>query len=110
MDPFAKTPFAKTPFQKTPSPIPATANAQAILQYHRTEHYYIGVPQTGVKFFAFPFVHVYLHLLAFARVCLHFGTHFRKPEICVCLRLRAFVCVRLRLKTPPFIAPPFAAP
>ena len=56
------------------------------------------------KFFDFTFV------CAFARACLRFGSHFREPEICVCLHLRAFVCVRLHLQTPPFITPPLRHP
>ena len=43
------------------------------------------------------------------RIYLRFGSLFGEPEVCVCLRLRVFVCLRLRLQTPPSITPPFAA-
>ena len=49
------------------------------------------------------FARVGLRLLAFARVYLHFGSLLREPEICVCLRLRAFVCVA----NTPFYYTPF---
>ena len=47
----------------------------------------------GGATFDFAFVRVCLHFLAFARVYLRFRSLVRGPEICVCLRLRAFVCV-----------------
>ena len=38
-----------------------------------------------------------LRLLEFGRACLHFGSSFTEPEICVCLCLRTILCVRVRL-------------
>ena len=69
-----------------------------------------GGVQKGVSFLDFC---ICSRLSAFARVWrayLRFVPLFREPEICVCLRMRSFVCVRFRLQTPPFIAPPSAAP
>ena len=51
-------------------------------------------------------------LSAFARACASLSAFLgpfsqREPEICICLRFHAFVCVRLRLQTPPLTTPPF---
>ena len=53
----------------------------------------LGLPQRGVQFFDFAFVRLCPRWSAFARVFLRFGFLVREPEICICLRLRAFVCV-----------------
>ena len=78
------------------------------------EHFFL--PRSFQKFLPFVFLpsgsfrvivsfSICSHLSQFVRVCLCFGSCFRELEICVCLRLRTFVCVRLRCKHPLLLHP-----